>query len=1093
MRAATTTTTTRVTLALRATLVAALAASCARERPTDEVVARRSSNLLFSQAPGSLSAEFNHTCAVLSDATVVCWGYNRRGEIGAPADIVFSSAAPLHVPGLTDVVSVTTGRFHSCAALSDGTAHCWGDNEDGQLGTGSADPIGTSSPVTVGGLTGVVSLAGGAIHTCALLNDGTVRCWGRAENGQTGGGPGGTHALVPVTVVGLTNAVAIAAGNFHSCALLADHTVRCWGSGGGGQLGIGFVQGAGVDTPQPIGGLTNVVAIGCGVVHTCALLDDGTAACWGYNAYGQLGVGDFDNRGTPQPVVGVSEGTALAVGDWGTCVRLADGRAKCWGYNELGQLGDGTEINQPSPVDVVGVTDVADLAIAETHTCARFGNGGIRCWGFNNLGQLGDSSLAAPSPPGSSCTNGTTCSTGICVDGVCCESACGGGDPGDCQACGADGICALLPSTHVCRAADGPCDVDDSCTGASAACPTTFAPLGTVCAPATADTCQLECTGGGPSSCNIHFQEGLCHPVAVGSGVVTPLNGGIDALGGMQLSFSRVTAPGEATVIGARRRSSGGLDVLSGPMLVNGWNIIVTATYEGSPVFCVHYDPTTLPPGGVAALRMEHNGVDVTTSTPPGKPDVVCGQLTPEPTDPGPPDPDGGVDADAEGGAPVLAQLGDPCSDPSVCASNFCSDGVCCASDCGGGAVNDCQACSISKGGSVDGQCMPVAATMSCGPAPTAGMCLAQGACGGGAQCPGPKAITSCTTTDVPGCAATTCEQTIAIPGPGARGIHHIEVTFKGPLGAGHISANPCATSVPAPTNGYQIVSNPSNGNELACLDIEVSPNVYSGANTLTVCIYYTEDIVGAYDEGDFRVLHYDRGGWVLLEGETSVSGNKLCGDVQTLSPFAIGVPIDTTPPVLVNVPGPIVAYATSTAGAKVTYATPSAVDDLDGARDVSCSPASGSTFHLGQSTINCTAVDNFGNVGSAAIPVWVKVQAPTDGSSFLPPINADGSSIFKVGSTVPVKVKLTGASAAIANLTATLSVVKVSNGVSGNDLESTSTAAGDAGDLFRYDAGTHQYIFNLSTKPLSAGTWSIRAELGDGVVHKVNVSLRAK
>jgi hypothetical protein len=219
---------------------------------------------------------------------------------------------------------------------------------------------------------------------------------------------------------------------------------------------------------------------------------------------------------------------------------------------------------------------------------------------------------------------------------------------------------------------------------------------------------------------------------------------------------------------------------------------------------------------------------------------------------------------------------------------------------------------------------------------------------------------------------------------------------------------------------------------------------------------------------------------------------NKLCGTVTSLSPFAIVTPIDTTPPVPGGLPpSPLVAYATSTAGATVTYPTPTAVDAVDGPRPVTCAPPSGSVFPAGKTTVTCTTSDRAGNVATASFTVWVQLRAPADGTFFLPPINADGSSIFKQGSTVPVKFKLTGASAGIANLTARLSVTKVSSGITGTDLEATSNGAANDGNLFRWDAGAGQYVFNLTTKPLTAGTWSLAADLGDGVVHKVNVSLR--
>jgi hypothetical protein len=200
----------------------------------------------------------------------------------------------------------------------------------------------------------------------------------------------------------------------------------------------------------------------------------------------------------------------------------------------------------------------------------------------------------------------------------------------------------------------------------------------------------------------------------------------------------------------------------------------------------------------------------------------------------------------------------------------------------------------------------------------------------------------------------------------------------------------------------------------------------------------------------------------------------------------------DTKGPVFSGVPtSPIVAYATCAAGAKVTYATPTANDAVDGKVAVSCKPASESQFVIGQTTVKCTASDAHGNTSTASFTVWVKVQAPTDGSFYLQPINSDGSSIFKLGSTVPVKFKLTGASAGATDLVAKLTVGKVSSQVTGSAVEAVSTAASSSGGTYRYDAAGQQYIFNLSTKGMATGTWQLQTNLGDRVPHMVNISLK--
>jgi hypothetical protein len=194
---------------------------------------------------------------------------------------------------------------------------------------------------------------------------------------------------------------------------------------------------------------------------------------------------------------------------------------------------------------------------------------------------------------------------------------------------------------------------------------------------------------------------------------------------------------------------------------------------------------------------------------------------------------------------------------------------------------------------------------------------------------------------------------------------------------------------------------------------------------------------------------------------------------------------IDTTPPEL-HLPAAISAEATSPSGAVVTF-TATATDLVDGTIPVTCGPPSGSTFPLGKTTVNCSATDSHGLTATGSFLVTVQYSW----SGVLQPINTDGSSIFKLGRTVPVKFQLTGASAGITNATATLSVAQVSSTVTGTYLEAVSTAAATTGSLFRHDATSGQYIFNLDTSGLSTGTWSLKIDLGDGAVRTATISLR--
>lgn len=226
--------------------------------------------------------------------------------------------------------------------------------------------------------------------------------------------------------------------------------------------------------------------------------------------------------------------------------------------------------------------------------------------------------------------------------------------------------------------------------------------------------------------------------------------------------------------------------------------------------------------------------------------------------------------------------------------------------------------------------------------------------------------------------------------------------------------------------------------------------------------------------------------GTVFPLGTTTVtcSATDAAGNLGT-NKFTVKVE-DTTAPSL-TVAADKSAVATSADGATVSYTAPTATDIVDGAVTATCDKASGSAFPLGVTTVTCTAADKAGNLASKSFTVTVTAAW----SGVLQPVNADGSSIFKLGSTVPVKYQLTGASAGITNLQSRLYLQRTGNGATGTVLEAISTSNATTGSLFRYDATSGQYIFNLNTKTLSAGTYQLRIDLGDGAARPVNISLK--
>jgi uncharacterized repeat protein (TIGR02543 family) len=348
-----------------------------------------------------------HNCALMQDATVRCWGENDYGQLGngvisSPPDT--PNPTPVPVVGLNGVAAVTGGAFHSCARLPDGRLRCWGRNSEGQLGDPATTDFASPTPVPVTGITTATAVTGGGYHTCALLQNGSVWCWGQNDYGQLGNGttaPAGVPNSTPVEVSGITTAVSVSAGGFHSCALLADGTVRCWGQNDYGQLGDGsiIVPQTRPPTPRPtptpvtVQGITTAVAMKSGIFHTCALLRDGTMQCWGWNDFFQLGDSSVPNASsTPVTVRGVAP-AALAPGAEHTCVLLPDATVRCWGDNGFGQLGNGSPRGIYPPSEAAGVTGITTAVAASSgaeHTCVLLRDGRAQCWGRGLFGRLGD-------------------------------------------------------------------------------------------------------------------------------------------------------------------------------------------------------------------------------------------------------------------------------------------------------------------------------------------------------------------------------------------------------------------------------------------------------------------------------------------------------------------------------------------------------------------------------------------------------------------------------------------------------------------------------------------------------------------------------
>jgi len=411
----------------------------------------------------AVAAGNSSTCALTMTGAVMCWGDNSFGKLGNNSPATVFSDTPVavvdagNVP-LSGATAIAVGRSHACALIAGGVK-CWGVNYSGQLGNNdySLPQAFAGSVVEAGNvpITGIAALAAGANHTCVVTASGGARCWGDNYLGTLGNNDLSVVASsIPLTVVDASNVpvtgmASIAAGVNFNCATTTTHGVKCWGSGGSGQLGGGAFASA--STPAdvvdssltPITGISSVTA---GAEHACATtLVGGAVECWGFNFYGELANPEDGQTNVAKPAVDASNSpivgaAAIAGGDEYTCIVTTGEATQCWGRNANGQLGNRTADTLPAAV--VGLSGSAvSITTGDSHTCARTPAGTVRCWGSNAYGQLGNNDNAGANKP-----------TPVTVVDAGNEAALGLTD----VVAGAAHTCALLPGGGVaCWGANG--------------------------------------------------------------------------------------------------------------------------------------------------------------------------------------------------------------------------------------------------------------------------------------------------------------------------------------------------------------------------------------------------------------------------------------------------------------------------------------------------------------------------------------------------------------------------------------------------------------------------------------------------------------
>ena len=360
------------------------------ELPTAEKWIEFVDGVVQIESAGDRGSSFSCVLSKLGD--VRCWGANGSGQLGLGHTGPIGARNRVGGPGhgnvqLGDVaidVAVGGSQFgsHACAVLQNNAVRCWGGNKLGQLGLGNKEPVGDNeqprkvATVQIGGA--VMNVAAGKQHNCALVEGGKIVCWGYNKDGQLGYGHtetiGDDETPQSAGFVDVGGPVRkVAAGRGHSCAILQSGGLRCWGWNKEMQLGLGHTDDIGDDELAANAPFVEVGAdvmdVGLGANHTCALLERGEVKCWGDNRFGQLGYGNEAPVGDPSAVGTVDLGApvvALYVGSYHNCAILDGDVLRCWGLNKYGQLGLGHKDDigddeVPSAVPPVAVFDASDV------------------------------------------------------------------------------------------------------------------------------------------------------------------------------------------------------------------------------------------------------------------------------------------------------------------------------------------------------------------------------------------------------------------------------------------------------------------------------------------------------------------------------------------------------------------------------------------------------------------------------------------------------------------------------------------------------------------------------------------------------------
>jgi alpha-tubulin suppressor-like RCC1 family protein len=308
-------------------------------------------------AATTIAATTEATCAVHQGGAVSCWGASARESYGADKG---NSPTPAPVTGIANAVRISIGPYNGCAATDAGTVLCWGKAFRGVLGGGDAaagnDNTVAATPVQAVGVSDAVDVAVENVRSCAVLGSGKVMCWGNNEYDTLGTGTTDKFSATPQPVLGLDDVVTMSTTGAYSCAVISDGSLKCWGERRSNVFSA-LPASTDLTTPTAIPNVDDAVAVATSDSRICIIDRGGDVWCWGSGQYGQLGNGDASllESDTPVQVKGISHAVSLAAGSFHSCAMTSSGTVSCWGNNPTGQTGQTPRTDSAEAVSVAGV------------------------------------------------------------------------------------------------------------------------------------------------------------------------------------------------------------------------------------------------------------------------------------------------------------------------------------------------------------------------------------------------------------------------------------------------------------------------------------------------------------------------------------------------------------------------------------------------------------------------------------------------------------------------------------------------------------------------------------------------------------------